>query len=58
MKGVFEGNNLVLFTGWISCLANLAGKFYGGFIGLAAGIADEDFGGILHSSRGDRFRDD
>lgn len=40
----------------LSC--QLCGQIYCNFIGLAAGIADEDFRGFSHSTRGDRFLDD
>ncbi len=58
MEGVLKGNDLVLFPRRISDLAHLAGEFDGSLVGLAAGIADEDFGGCLHAAGCDCFDDD
>ena len=58
VKGVLEGNNFVLLAGWVSFLSNFTSEFYGGFIGFAPRIADEDFRGCLHGTREDCFRDD
>ena len=58
MEGVVEAHNFVLLTGGLPYLSYFACEFYGGFVGFAAGVADEDFGGFVHGARFVRFVDE
>ena len=48
MKGIVEGDDLVLITGWVADFADLTGELDGRFVGLAAGVADKHLGCALH----------
>ncbi len=50
VEGVVEADDLVLRAGRLPYLAYFPGEFDGGFVGLGARVADEDFGGVGHGA--------
>ena len=53
-----EGDDFVLRAGGSADFADFASEFNGGFVGFAAGVADEDFGGGVHRACGACFGND
>ena len=57
VEGIVEADDLVLRPGRLPHLADLPGELDGGFVGLGAGVADEDLGRVGHGACGARLLD-
>ena len=58
VEGIVEADDFVFGAVGLSCSADFAGEFDGGFVGFAAGVADEDFGGVTHGAGVEGFLDE